>query len=148
MNIEIKINFDPAHETLVDAMSALLGKVGEPLPAGTVLEVVEEPKPTEKPVEKHIEKPIEKPVEAKAADEDVAPWEESKAAKKPIEKPVETKAAQVTKTDIRAIATAVSKAGKKAELKAALEAFGAAKLSEVNEADYPALKARLEALNA
>lgn len=135
MNIEIRINFDPSHETLTDAMSAILGKVGNPLPAGTVLQVVDEPAPV---------------AETKA--EDAVPWVDVKIAETPVETPVEktveTKAAQVSKTDIRAIATAVSKAGKKAELKAALEAFGAAKLSEVNEADYPALKARLEALNA
>jgi len=61
------------------------------------------------------------------------------------EKPVETNSAEsVSKTDVRAIALKLSKAGKQAELKEIFNEFGAEKLSEVKESDYPALKARLE----
>lgn len=61
------------------------------------------------------------------------------------EQAIETKTAEnISKTDVRAIALKLSKAGKQAELKEIFNEFGAEKLSEVKEADYPALKAKLE----
>lgn len=130
MTVEIKITYDPSSETLNQAVASLI----EDRQANTVipgqLTRFENPQPdtpqekTEAPAEKKQEEPVKQ--------------EEPKAAP----------ATQVSKTDIRAIATALSKAGKKAELKAALEAFGATKLSDVSEADYPALKEKLEAVNA
>ncbi len=47
--------------------------------------------------------------------------------------------AKVTLTDVRAVALALSKAGKQDFLKAAFEKFGGKKLSDIKEADYPAL---------
>lgn len=59
----------------------------------------------------------------------------------------ETEAPRVTKTEIRALATTLSKAVKREELKAIFAAFGCAKLSEIAETDYPKLKERLVAAN-
>lgn len=53
-------------------------------------------------------------------------------------------AEKVTKTDVRAIALKLSKAGKQAELQEIFKEFNAEKLSEIPETDYSALKARLE----
>lgn len=130
MTVEIKITYDPSSETLNQAIASLIEDHQANMVIPGQLTLFENPQPdapqekTKAPAEKKQEEPVKQ--------------EESKAAP----------AAQVSKTDIRAIATALSKAGKKAELKAALEAFGATKLSDVNEADYPALKEKLEAVNA
>lgn len=47
---------------------------------------------------------------------------------------------------LRKVFAAQSKAGKKDELKALLHSFGATKLPEVNEENWPELKAKAEAL--
>lgn len=52
----------------------------------------------------------------------------------------------VTKADLRALGVKLTKAGKTDDLKRAFSTFGAAKLGEVKEADYPALKKVLEDL--
>ena len=147
MLIEVKISYDPKTETLEQALASLNAKTsGGSAPAKTVdLNAYAKPQgsiPEETPRAQEETKP-----EPKAAPE---PKQESKpepetAAPVPDQG---NKPEPVTKTDIRAIATAISKAGKKAELKAALESFGATKLSDVKEDDYPALKAKLEAINA
>lgn len=54
---------------------------------------------------------------------------------------------KVSKTDVRAIATALSKSGKREELSAIFAEFGGKKLSDIKEADYPALMERLVAAN-
>lgn len=59
------------------------------------------------------------------------------AAEEPPEKPV-------TKEALRALGVKLTKAGRTEDLKKAFGAFGAAKLSEVKDADYPALKKVLE----
>ena len=91
-----------------------------------------------------VEKPVEKPVAAKTA--------KTVAAKsKPAEpaKPVETSAAakEVSKTDVRAVALKLSKAGKQSVLKDIFAKYGAEKLSDIAERDFPALMADLEAAN-
>ena len=49
----------------------------------------------------------------------------------------------VTLTDVRAVALKLSRSNKKSVLKDALAKFGANKLSDVKESDYPALLAEL-----
>ena len=50
----------------------------------------------------------------------------------------------VTKSDIRRLGNELSKIGKSGVIKAALEALGAEKLSQVEEKDYPALAEKLQ----
>lgn len=59
------------------------------------------------------------------------------AAEEPQEKPV-------TKETLRALGVKLTKAGRTDDLKKAFSTFGAAKLGEVKDADYPALKKVLE----
>lgn len=56
--------------------------------------------------------------------------------------------AKVSKTDIRAVALKLSKAGKSDELRAIFGKFGAERLSDIKEEDYPAVMAELGAINA
>ena len=137
MLVEIKITYDPSQESFEQALASLSQKAnaGSQAPYSSNVYGLATHKDSV-PEVKSDELPGQMSLEDVKTEEQSAP-----------EAPAETQK-QVTKTDIRAIATAVSKAGKKAELKAALEAFGATKLSDVNEADYPALKERLEAINA
>lgn len=51
----------------------------------------------------------------------------------------EAPAKTYSKTDVKAVCLKLSKAGRQEELKAAFAKFGAKKLTEVAEADYPAL---------
>lgn len=141
MLVEIKISYDPSTETLDQAIAAL----NRNAPAASEVNEVNK---AETKADKHDLNVYAVPQSGKT---DKAPAAEETPTPAETPKTEESKpapAATVTKTDIRAIATAISKAGKKAELKAALEAFGATKLSDVSEADYPALKERLEAVNA
>lgn len=57
----------------------------------------------------------------------------------PVEKPV-------TLETVRAVLAEKSRAGHTAEVRALLEKHGAAKLSEINSAEYPALLAEAEVL--
>lgn len=68
------------------------------------------------------------------------------AAKSEPETTGKTKAPN--KTDVRAVALKLSKAGKQDELKEIFAKYGADKLSGVAESDYPALMKDLEAANA
>ena len=71
------------------------------------------------------------------------------AHEQPIEKPVEVPTAPIpeepapaktyTKTDVKAVCLKYSKAGRQEELRAAFAKFGAKKLTEISEDDYPAL---------
>lgn len=77
------------------------------------------------------------------------PVEPCENLSEPFEKPVEVPAASVpeesapaktyTKTDVKAVCLKYSKAGRQEELRAAFAKFGAKKLTEIREADYPAL---------
>lgn len=121
MTVEIKISFDPSKETFEQALTALQAK---PVPPEILhINEVSTPVPAE-------------PVISQAA------LEVSAAPQEMIE------ASAITKTEIRTIATSLSKAGKKAELKAVFNAFGATKLSDISETDYPMLKKKLEEINA
>lgn len=143
MQIDIRISYDPAQETLDQALEALGRKantVDKPIEK-TDLNVYAVPQGNPPALAKEeVSTPEVKPDEPPA----VMPEAKSEEAGKKTGKKTDL----VTKTDIRAIATAISKAGKKQELKAALESFGATKLSDVAEADYPFLKQKLEAINA
>ena len=66
-------------------------------------------------------------------------------AKKEKVKPAK-KAEAITKTDIRALATKLASDGKREVLKEIFAKFGAEKLPDIKEEDYPALKAELEAV--
>lgn len=70
---------------------------------------------------------------------EAVPAEEESAAELTAEPPV-------TKADLRALGVKLTKAGKTNDLKRAFNTFGAAKLGEVKEKDYPALKKVLEDL--
>ena len=81
--------------------------------------------------------------------------EEKKTATKPLFDPTpakkeEPKPKPETKTytfqEVRGIMASLSGKGMKAEAKALLTKFGASRLSEVKEDDYPALAAEAEAL--
>lgn len=79
-----------------------------------------------------------------AKTESPAPTAETTAKEEPAEK---KDAPAVSKTDVRAMALALSKAGKQDELKEIFAKYGAVKLSGVAEDDYPALMEDLVAAN-
>lgn len=78
-----------------------------------------------KPCE-NLSAPIEKPAELPPE-----PYVE--------EPPHEAPAKTYSKTDVKAVCLQFSKAGRQDELRAVFAKFGAKKLTEINEADYPAL---------
>ena len=69
------------------------------------------------------------------------------AGGKPDVSPSDPSPKKVSKTDVRAVATALSKAGKREALSAIFAEFGGKKLSDIKEEDYPALMERLVAAN-
>ena len=75
----------------------------------------------------------------------------SERTDEPVEKPAEdpAPAEKVTKTDIRAVALKLSKAGKQKELAAAFAKFGCKKLSDFDARpdDYPALMKELVSID-
>lgn len=79
--------------------------------------------------------------EMESASGSAATTDSSESDPAPEEKPV-------TKTDVRAMATALTKAGKRDTLKAIFKKLGAEKLSDIQEKDYPALMRELVAANA
>lgn len=89
-------------------------------------------------------KPIEKPINEHPVE---TPFPEPQGFSVPqAEEPhTEAPAKTYSKTDVKAVCLKLSKAGRQEELKAAFAKFGAKKLTEVAEADYPAL---MEALGA
>lgn len=90
-------------------------------------QLCEEPcKNPSKPIEEH---PVENPFPAPQGS--VVPQAE--------ERHTEAPAKTYSKTDVKAVCLKFSKAGRQEELKAAFAKFGAKKLTEVAEADYPAL---------
>lgn len=67
-------------------------------------------------------------------------------AEGPPEEEQKTEPTRVTLDVVRAKLAEISKAGKQAEAKALIQEFGAKKLTEVDEKDYPALLAKAEEL--
>lgn len=121
--MKITITMDLTQENL-DKLRALLPDAQ--IPGQTEFDApserTTEPKPEPKP---QTEEPAEKPTE------DPAPAE------------------KVTKTDIRAVALKLSKAGKQKELAAAFAKFGCKKLSDFDARpdDYPALMKELVSID-
>lgn len=105
--------------------------------ADTQAAAVPEKAPAKKTATKKADKPAESP----------AP-EEPKATAEPAATPTaedETTPAP-TKTDVRAVALKLSKAGKSAVLKEIFAKFGAEKLSDIKEDQYPELMKELTAV--
>ncbi|MED3648531.1 hypothetical protein P4475_17275 [Halalkalibacterium halodurans] len=67
-------------------------------------------------------------------------------AEGPPEEEQKTEPTRVTLDVVRAKLAEISKAGKQAEAKALIQEFGAKRLTEVDEKDYPALLAKAEEL--
>lgn len=140
--VKIEITFDPSKETLAQAIAGLQG--------GNVTAAAEKPTTTAK---SKVEKPAPDPAPAPTGKAEAAA--ETPAAKEPEasasattgDKKPEPEEKPVSKTDVRAVATALSKAGKRDELKAAFAKFGGSKLSDIKESDYPALMRELVSLN-
>lgn len=130
--IKVEVQYDPSKETLEQALAGLIGKAPAAKPAAKSAPVkADAPAKVETPVEEPKSAPVEAPVEA--------------PAEAPVSKPEPE--APVSKTDVRAIATALSKAGKQDELKKIFAEFGGKKLSDIAEVDYPALMKKLVAAN-
>lgn len=94
--------------------------------------------------------PVKKEASVKKENTQKAPVKEDPAEALPWEETAETAAEEKTYTleDVRAALGALQKAGKKEQVRALLQEFGAAKLPEVDPADYPALMKKAGELNA
>lgn len=92
-----------------------------------------------------FDSPSEKPVEPTAE----APAAEAPATEAPATEAPKTEDKPITKTDIRAVALKLSKAGKQKELADIFAKFGCKKLSDFDNRteDYPALMKELVSVN-
>lgn len=149
--IKIEITYDPSTETLEQAVSSLVPKaaidpdaLGEAVTRETLARLGKAPGKTE----------TEGPTSAGTGETSAPAKNEGTAASetadgKPSASPSEPgpEPKKVSKTDVRAVATALSKAGKREELSAIFAEFGGKKLSDIKEEDYPALMERLVAAN-
>ena len=143
--IKIEVTFNTNEETLDQALAKLLSQTPvQDAPATPTKKsakqktdapatVQPDPQPDAAP---DPQSEAETEVKTDPASEETAP----DAAPAPEEKPV-------SKTDVRAVATALTKAGKRDTLKAIFKKFGGEKLSDIQEADYPALMRELVAAN-
>lgn len=137
--IKIEITFNTNEETLDQALAKLLSQqTGQDVPTALAKKqtktkqdapAASQPEPEAAPAPE-----TETEVKTDPASEENAP------DSAPEEKPV-------SKTDVRAVATALTKAGKRDALKAIFKKFGGEKLSDIQEADYPALMRELVAAN-
>lgn len=150
--IKIEITYDPSTETLEQAVSSLVPKtaidpdaLGEAVTQEALARLGKTSGKTD-PEDKS------KGHTAAAADKTDAPAKtegtatENAAGDKPGAASSES-GRKVSKTDVRAVATALSKAGKREQLSAIFAEFGGKKLSDIKEEDYPALMEKLEAAN-
>lgn len=97
---------------------------------------VPEKAPAKKTTTKKADKPAESPAPV-----------EPKATAEPAATPApEATTPAPTKTDVRAVALKLSKAGKSAVLKEIFAKFGAEKLSDIKEDQYPELMKELTAV--
>lgn len=143
--IKIEVTFNTNEETLDQALAKLLSQTPvQDAPATPTKKsakqktdapatVQPDPQPDAAP---DPQPEVETEVKTDPASEETAP----DATPAPEEKPV-------SKTDVRAVATALTKAGKRDALKAIFKKFGGEKLSDIQEADYPALMRELVAAN-
>lgn len=123
MLVEVKISYDPSKETIEQALASLSVKT----PSNGESVKSSDPKSDPKTGSK-----ADEPKAGEKRGSELEPSE--KSGDEPV---------SVSKTDVRAVATALSKAGKKAELKTIFESFGGQKLSDIKESDYPALMQKL-----
>ncbi len=134
--IKIEITYDPATERLPDVLDGL--NMSAKYKAAVKVSCEEQTKLVSAATEAAETKAPETTEPSAPADTDETAAESTSADE-------ETK--KVTKTDVRAAATALSKANKRAELKAIFTKFGGTKLSDMKEEDYPALLKELVAAN-
>lgn len=152
--IKIEITYDPSTETLEQAVSSLVPHASiDPNALGEAV-TQEALARLGKAAGKTVTEDKPKGPTPAVTGETSAPAEtEGAAAKatagdKPSASPSDAKSEKkVSKTDVRAIATALSKAGKREQLSAIFAEFGGKKLSDIKEEDYPALMEKLEAAN-
>ena len=132
--VDIHINFDPAKESLTE----VLAQIVHPINVTPVVTTVAKPEtPAVEDPQKWVKDNPEPEAQPAAGPETQA---------EPPADPAPEGDGQpetVTKTDIRAVATKLSKAGKSAALKTIFAKFGGNKLSDIKEEDYPALMAAL-----
>lgn len=153
--IKIEITYDPSTETLEQAVSSLVPKtaidpnaLGEAVTQEALARLRKTSGKAETPSKTESADPT--PVatgETVAAAPTEAPAAKETASDKPGASPSEPEPRKVSKTDVRAVATALSKAGKRDKLSAIFAEFGGKKLSDIKEEDYPALMEKLEAAN-
>ena len=159
--IKIEITYDPSTETLAQAVSSLVPSTAGIDPNALGEAVTQEAlarlgKATGKTAPAKAET-VDKtegagPTTADTGKTSAAAKNEGETVKesagsKPDASPSEPSPKKVSKTDVRAVATALSKAGKREELSAIFAEFGGKKLSDIKEEDYPALMERLVAAN-
>lgn len=96
--------------------------------------------------ETEIIAPVKKEAAVKKENTQKAPVKEEPKEEEPKEETAEE--AVYSLEDVRATLGALQKAGKKEQVRALLQEFGAAKLPEVDPADYPALMKKAGELNA
>lgn len=129
--INVSISYDTDRETLQDALKPFLS-------CGTI--------DANDLKHKNAPMPIaENEVNAPEKTEESEPQPKAEPIPEPEAEPETVKAP--SKTDIRAMATALSKKDK-AKLKEIFAAFNATKLSDIPENEYPALMEKLVAANA
>lgn len=132
--VKIEITFDPATETAEQALAAFKTFTNKTEEAKAP--AAKAPKTTTAKTE--TEAPVVTEGEQMSLFDTVP--EETATAEAPTEKPI-------SKTDIRATATALSKTNKPA-LKAIFDSFGVAKLSDIPEDKYPELMRKMVEANA
>lgn len=89
-----------------------------------------------------------KPATKKTAAKKAEPKAEEPKTEEPKDEAPAAETETITKTDVRAKALALSKAGKSDLLAEIFGKFGASKLSEVKESDYPELMRELVSADA
>lgn len=151
--IKIEVTFNTNEETLDQALAKLLSQT--PVQDATAT-------PTKKSAKQKTDAPATvqpdpQPDAAPDPQPDAAPDPQSEAETEVKTDPASEETAPdatpapeekpVSKTDVRAVATALTKAGKRDTLKAIFKKFGGEKLSDIQEADYPALMRELVAAN-
>lgn len=147
--IKIEITYDPSTETLAQAVSSLVPKAAASTAAVTGKNPEAPATPKSRPAATAAAEPESTPksvAEPEPKTETAAEPKGASAAATTGSKP-EGEPKTVSKTDVRAVATALSKAGKRDKLSAIFAEFGGKKLSDIKEEDYPALMEKLEAAN-
>lgn len=143
--IKIEITYDPSTETLEQAVSSLVPKASAStaLPASKPAAKTESEDKPKGPTPAATAETAATAATGNTAASDTASGQPDASPSEPEPKPEK----KVSKTDVRAVATALSKAGKREQLSKIFAEFGGKKLSDIKEEDYPALMEKLEAAN-